>query len=118
MGAFIKRRSKGDRIGIWVSNGDRNAFLDWFAEHRCQPDDAEWNFCMCPGNRWSGCGLDLDELLPDQQTLEFTEEELRNSLTHSRSRFARMLHIFAQISKGEWKYSLGSEEAVTWEQVK
>gem|GEM_PF-5341740 len=29
-----------------------------------------------------------------------------------------MLQLFAQISKGEWKYSLGSEEAVSWDQVK
>jgi hypothetical protein len=115
MGAFIERSSKGDRIGIWVSNGDRDAFLDWFAEHRCQPHDAEWNFCMSPGNRWSGCGLDLDKLLlSDQQPLELAEAELRDLSPDYQARFARMLQVLAQICTGEWKHHLGSEEAHSW----
>jgi|GEM_PF-4373293 len=70
---------------------------------------------MCPGNRWSGCGLDLDKLqLSDQQPLEFTEAELRDLSPDYQARFACMLQILGQIWTGEWKHPLGSEEAVSW----
>jgi hypothetical protein len=42
MGAFI---GYGD-IGVWASNSERDAFLDWFAKNRCAFGDARWEYCM------------------------------------------------------------------------
>src|SRR5712672_1018716 len=60
MGAFLGYND----VGVWASNRERDAFLDWFAEHRCANGDARWQFCKSEGNRWMGCGVELSELIP------------------------------------------------------
>jgi hypothetical protein len=41
MGAFIGY----DEVGVWATNAERDAFLDWFAENRCVRNDSHWEYC-------------------------------------------------------------------------
>ena len=41
MGAFIGY----GHTGVWANNRERDAFLDWFAANRCEPNDARWEYC-------------------------------------------------------------------------
>src|SRR5262245_31017799 len=89
MGAFI-----GDAdMGIWVSNGERDAFLDWFAEHRCRQGDTRWGYCMDGAQRWMGRCIDLDELLQPGEILALTDNEYRQSAVEFGPDFTKMLRI-------------------------
>ena len=97
MGAFI-----GDAdMGIWVSNGERDAFLDWFAEHRCRQGDTRWEYCMGGAQRWMGRCIDLDELLEPDEILALTDNEYRQSAVEFGPDFTKMLRIIDTISRGE-----------------
>lgn len=71
MGAFLGY----DDVGVWASNGERDTFLDWFAEHRCARGDPRWEFCKSEGNRWPGCGIHLSEIIPRGEVLEISPSE-------------------------------------------
>ena len=71
MGAFI---GYGE-IGVWVSNRERDAFLDWFAAHRCAPHDARWDYCRSEAQRWSGCCLELGDLIPRGEVFVVSDTE-------------------------------------------
>jgi hypothetical protein len=110
MGAFI-----GDgEIGIWVSNSERDTFLDWFAEHRCRRGDTRWEYCMDAAQRWMGCGLALYELLQTGEFLALTDNEYKQSAVEFGPDFAKMLRIIDAISRGEWHTRVDSMTAKSW----
>jgi hypothetical protein len=84
MGAFI---GFGE-IGVWANNRERDAFLDWFAEHRCCAGDSRWQYCKSDGSRWTGCGVELSVLIANGEELA------------SRRPRARVLGYRSAIGKG------------------
>ncbi len=74
MSAFIGR---GD-IGIWASNRERDAVLDWFAEYRCSIGDRRWQWCKDGSQRWPGRCIDLTEALQNDEM--FKSPRLRCNL--------------------------------------
>jgi hypothetical protein len=75
MGAFL---GYGD-TGVWANNRERNAFLDWYADHRCELNDQHWEYCKSEGNRWSGCCIELNELIPKGNIFEITKKEFESA---------------------------------------
>jgi hypothetical protein len=110
MGAFI---GYGD-TGVWASNAERDAFLDWFAAHRCQPHDTRWEYCMSEANRWGGCGIELEELIPSGEILEVNETEMAEAASAFWPHVGQLLGILSQISRGKWHHLVSSKEAVHW----
>jgi hypothetical protein len=110
MGAFLGY----DLVGVWASNRERNAFLDWFAAHRCSVGDAAWNFCKSEGNRWTGCCIQLDELIPRGKLFEVSAAEQAEAATEFWLEVGMLLKIVSQITHGEWTHSVSSKEAVDW----
>ena len=110
MGAFL---GYGDR-GVWANNRERDAFLDWFADHRCQPGDAAWQFCKSEGNRWTGCGIELSELLPANVAFGVTEAECEAASQEYWNAIGELLRIVAEISEGQWQHLVDSNEAAEW----
>lgn len=109
MDAFIHR----GKVGFWTSNAERDAFLDWFAEARCSPEDPRRAFCHHPGNRWMGCGLDLVELLPEGVPLRPTAAELEAARVLD-ARLVPTLKMVEAVTSGSWRHGAESEEAVWW----
>ena len=105
MSAFI---GYGDVVGVWASNAERDAFLDWFADNRCSPGDARREYCKSGAQRWSGRCIDLADLLPLGQRLELTLG----------SRFwphvGQLLGIIDAITRDEWHLRVDSRAAVDW----
>ena len=114
MGAFVGKGASGERPGIWVTNGERDALIDWFIANRSQPQDEQWKLIHEGTKDCTGLGLDLDELPSDWLPLTISEAETNAAVASSGQRFATLLGIIAQISNDEWKYSIRSEEAVSW----
>ena len=110
MGAFIGY----NEIGVWASNSERDAFLDWFADHRCLPGDARWRYCLSEENRWMGCCIELEDLLPKGQRLELTPEEYSCAVVAFWPHFAQLLGIIETITRGEWRIAVDSRAAVNW----
>ena len=114
MSAFIGKGSPGERPGIWVTNGERDALIDWFIANRCQPQDEPWKL----SHEWlkdsSGLGLNLDELPSSWLPLIFSEAETSDAAGTLGQRFATLLRIVAQITRGEWTYTIKSDEAISW----
>src|SRR5262245_1374502 len=112
MGAFIGCGN----IGIWVSNGARDSFLDWFADHRCRQGDASWRACKSEKWRWMGCCLDLetDGLVPRGRHLDVTESERVEAARQYWDDFPRMLSIIDQVTRGQWRHAVDSQEAIYW----
>jgi hypothetical protein len=110
MGAFI---GYGD-VGVWANNRERDAFLDWFADNRCIPGDSRWEFCKFDGNRWTGCGIDLEDLIPVGQHLELTGEEYSQAEVTFWPPVAQLLGIIDSITRGEWQIRVDSKVAVNW----
>jgi len=109
MGAFI---GVGD-VGIWASNGERNAFLDWFARFRCSPGDARWQWCKSEAQRWTGRCLDLSEFLGNDEDFHVTDAEL-SFVAQTDPTLAQLLKHIEEIRRGEWKHRGDSKEAVWW----
>lgn len=109
MGALIHR----GKHGFWASNGERDAFLDWFAEARCATGDPRRARCLDEGQRFSGCGLDLDELLRSDEALVVSPAELAE-VGRDRPYLVRVLNMVALVTSGRWPHDKGSEEAVWW----
>jgi len=101
-------------VGVWMTNGERDIFLDWYAAHRCQPHDSRWEYCMSPGQRWPGCCIELDELIPRGEVFTVSGSERADAATDSFPGLARLLDVIAQMTRDEWKHSISSEEARHW----
>ena len=110
MGAFI---GYGD-TGVWANNRERDAFLDWFAAHRCTPHDERWEYCKSEAQRWTGCCIDLDELIPRGQLFEVSDTERSAAMVEFGPDVALLLTIISQITKGHWHHSVSSKDAVDW----
>jgi hypothetical protein len=110
MGALI---GYGD-VGVWAGNSERNAFLDWFADHRCSPGDPRWEFCKSEANRWNGCGIELSELIPQGEALGLTPEEYSDTAVSYWPHVAQLLSIIETITRGEWRIPGNSKTAVRW----
>jgi len=110
MGAFI---GYGD-VGVWANNHERNAFLDWFAAHRCKEGDERWQFCMSPGNRWMGCGIELAEIIPCGEPFEVTGDEQDACADEHWPHVSQLIGIISKITLGKWTHLVSSREAVEW----
>ncbi|MCE9635578.1 MAG: hypothetical protein K8T90_07730 [Planctomycetes bacterium] len=110
MGSLIHR----GETGVWVSNGHRNDFLDWFAAHRCQPNDERWQYCKSEGHRWTGFCLDLDDLLRSAEVLELTADELARAKQEHGFEGPQLLAVISKVTKGEWPYRNGDLDAQYW----
>ena len=110
MGAFI---GYGD-VGIWTSNGGRDAFLDWFAAHRCRPHDARWEYCRSEEYRWTGCCIELEELIPQGEILVVSNRELADAAVEFGVGTPDLLIFISQITRREWHHTVDSEEALHW----
>ncbi len=113
MGAFIGY----DEIGVWAKNRERDAFLDWYAAHRCQPHDARWEYCKSRAQRWSGCCLELKDLIPQGELLVLSDEERATAAAEFSPELAQLLGIISDITRGEWRHGISSEQAVHWRNV-
>jgi hypothetical protein len=113
MGAFL---GYGD-IGVWASNSERDAFLNWFADNRCTPHDAKWEYCKSEGQRWMGRCIDLEDLIPRGEVLEVTDAERTMATARFGLCMGPLLGIISQITRGEWGHMISSKEAVNWRPV-
>ena len=102
--------------GFWVTNGMRDEFLDWFAEHRCARGDAQWEFCTSDGNRWPGCDIDLARLFPIGEVRGLAP--LPSEIDEARSKhpwgLADLLVLVDQVLVGTWTHRLDAPEAYKW----
>ena len=112
MGAFI---GYGD-IGVWASNRERDAFLDWFAEKRCVPGDARWDYCKSEAQRWTGRCIELEDLIPGGEPLGLTDEEYTSAVTAFWPEVAQLLRILDLVTRGDWTIRVDSLEAKSWRQ--
>ena len=96
MGAFL---GYGD-VGVWATNRERDALLDWFADNRCSRHDARWEYCKSEAQRWMGRCIDLDELIPYGEPLRLTDEEYTKASTDYWPHLAQLLRILDAISQG------------------
>ena len=110
MGAFI---GYGD-VGVWASNGERDAFLDWFAENRCSPGDTRWEYCKSGAQRWSGRCIELEDLLPPGQRLELVPEESSRAAEQFWPHVAELLGVIDAITRGEWLIRVDSRASMDW----
>jgi hypothetical protein len=110
MGAFIGY----GHVGVWANNQERNDFLDWYANHRCRPGDATWEYCKSEGHRWTGCCIELADLVPRGQRLIVTDAEHGEAAKEHGPNVAKLLRIIAEITSGEWQHVNGSREAENW----
>jgi hypothetical protein len=110
MPAFI---GFGD-VGVWANNGERNAFLDWFADHRCSPEDSRSQYCKSDENRWPGCGIELRELFRQGEQLALTDDEYLRAAENYWPALAQLLSIIDVITRGEWQIRGDSDAAVQW----
>lgn len=113
MGAFIGY----DRIGVRASNQERNDFLDWYADHRCQRGEPIWEYCKSEGHRWSGCCIDLADIISRGQLLVVSDTEYSHATTVHGPTLAKLLRIIARITTGNWQYVGGSPESENWRDV-
>lgn len=110
MGAFI---GYGD-VGVWASNWERDTFLDWFAAHRCTEGDPRWAYCQSAAHRWSGCGVELEDLIPKGEVLAITDDEFRRASKEHWPDFARLLGIIESITRGQWRLRVNMKAANEW----
>ena len=101
-------------VGVWASNSERDAFLDWFAEHRCTCGDARWEYCKSGAQRWMGRCIDLDELLTSGERLGVTDEEYRRAADEYGPHVAQLLRVVDKITRGEGVIRIDSHEAMSW----
>ncbi len=65
-------------------------------------------------NRFMGACIQLEELIPKGEILVVSNRELADAAVEFGPRFAAMLSVISQISRGEWHYTVDSEEALRW----
>ena len=110
MGAFI---GYGE-VGVWANNRERDAFLDWYAAHRCTSHDAGWEYCKSEAQRWTGRCMELDELIPRGKVFTVSEAERAAAAAEFWPDVARLLDIISQITRDEWHHLVSSTEAIDW----
>lgn len=110
MGAFL---GYGD-VGVWASNAERDAFLDWFAEHRCSPGDPRRELCKAEGHRWPGCSIELSEIIPRGEVFELTPAERTAAAARYGPDFPVLLDVIAAMTRGDWTHLVSSKEANDW----
>jgi hypothetical protein len=110
MGAFI---GYGD-VGVWATNRERDAFLDWFADNRSAPGDARWEYCKSEAQRWPGRCIDLEDLIPQGEHLGVTREEYSQAASTFWPHVAQLLGILESLTRGEWQIRVDSKAAVHW----
>jgi hypothetical protein len=103
------------KIGVWTTNGGRDAFLDWYAAHRCQPHDSRWEYCMSGAHRWPGCCIELDELIPHGELFTVSDDECTRVAAEFSPHVAQLLRIISRITQGDWKHLASSTEAMHWQ---
>jgi hypothetical protein len=113
MGAFI---GYGD-TGVSANNRERDAFLDWYGEYRCKPHDQRWDYCKSEAHRWSGCSLQLGELIPQGEEFVLSETEYGEAAREFWPHVAQLLNIISMITRGEWPHLIGSEASRKWRDV-
>src|SRR5664279_3274856 len=84
MGAFLGY----DEVGVWASNRERDAVLDWFASHRCVEGDARWDYCKSPAQRWMGRCIDIEDIIPRAERFLVTPAEKK----HAPTNFGQLWH--------------------------
>lgn len=114
MGAFIGY----DKTGVWANNLERDAFLDWYAAHRCRPHDERWEYCKSGAQRWQGRCIQLDGLIPRGEIFEISDAERSGAAAEFWPHVAQLLDIIGQITRGDWQHSISSKEAVDWRKGK
>ena len=97
-----------------MTNPDRDAFLDWYAAHRCQPHDERWEYCKSEAHRGMGVCIELSELIPKGEVFEVDDSERAAAATEFWPRVAQLLGIISQITHGEWHHLVSSREAIEW----
>ena len=110
MGAFIGY----DEVGVWANNAERDAFLDWFAENRCVPDDSRWAYCKSKAQRWMGRCIDLADLIPVGEPLGLTDEEFAQAARDFSPNVAQLLRILDALTRRLWTARVDSVEAMSW----
>ncbi len=110
MGAFLGY----GYVGVWASNRERNTFLDWFAAHRCQDGDERWEYCKSEGHRWTGCCIELADLIPPGEFLQITSEEYDQAAKEYWPDIARLLGIIESITRGDWQLRVDNQAAQDW----
>jgi hypothetical protein len=110
MGAFL---GYGD-IGVWATNRERDAFLDWFAEHRCSKGNTRWEYCMNEAQRWTGRCIDLGEFLKPDEIIRFTDDEYKEAAVEFWPEVAQLVRIIDAITRREWRIRIDSVEATSW----
>lgn len=110
MGAFI---GYGE-VGVWASNRERDAFLDWFADHRCTPGGARWEYCKSEAQRWTGRCIDLEELIPKGEILEISQQEYTRAAEEHWPHVAQLLRIIESLTRREWQIRVDSKDAINW----
>ena len=110
MGAFLGL----GKTGVWASNRERDALLDWFAEHRCPPGDTWWEWCKNGGQRYLGRCIQLSELLLPDEVFHVTEAEAESASLIYGASVGRLLNIVEKVRRGEWLYKIDSTESIRW----
>lgn len=110
MGVFI---GYGD-VGVWASNRERDAFLDWFADNRYALDDPRRHYCQSEAQQWMGYCIDLEDLIPRGEHLGLTGEEYSAAAVNFRPDVAQLLGIIDSITRGEWLIRIDMEASCKW----
>lgn len=103
-----------DRIGIWVTSGERDALLDWIAHSPLDIATEVRSQCLSTIWRWPGCGVELRDILAPGQQLEIGQDEDPAAQYDCRS-LPKLLDIVNRIQNGSWQFHVSSREALEWE---
>ncbi len=110
MGAFL---GFGD-VGVWANNRERDAFLDWFAENRCELGDTRYEYCKSGAQRYTGRCIELEELFNDGELLELKSEEYSAAAERFWPHVAQLLGIIDSITRREWQIRVDSCASIDW----
>ncbi len=72
---------------------------------------------MSKAHRWSGCDLELRDLIPRGELLVLSDREYADAGTEFWPQVAQLLRIISQITRGEWQHPIGSKGARAWRDV-
>lgn len=99
--------------GIRVTDRERNAFVEWYANHRCRRGSPRWDFAQSTRFRTLH-GVDLEEFLNVDLSFEITTSERTALTAGGHEALIALLEIIDQIIKGVWPHVVGSHEAHAW----
>ncbi len=72
---------------------------------------------MSKAQRWSGCDLELRDLIPCGEVFGVSETEYVEAGAEFWPHVAQLLCVISQITRGEWQHRIGSKEARAWRDV-